>query len=288
MAILITDYLSLDSLKLKVDGLIINSSLFSTFNDKTFSLNQIKKIALEIKNNNYLLIINCDRIIPENEIEIFDSFINAIKKLPFDYIIYSDYAILNYFDKSEYHKLIYDSKTLVCSKEELSVIPTKSFISSEISFEEIKTFDESKGFAIDAFGYRQMMYSRRPLLSLVLPRNKAKCNTLYDLIEETRNDRYKIYEVKRNKYNYGTFIYNKGIYLLFNELKELNNIEIIRLNSMFLGDVINDVAREYYNLLHLDSYNDLKIKKILSEKLPNITIDNTFLDRESVLIKESK
>lgn len=287
MPLLITDYLKKESLNLKVDGLIINSSLYSTFNDSVFSLSEIKKISKEIKKNNFKLIINCDRIIPENEIVLFQEFINQIKKIDFDYFIYSDYAVLNLFDYKDYDKLIYDSKTLVCTKEELEVIPTKSFISSELSLDEIKCFNTStKEYAVDAFGYRQMMYSRRPLLSLVLPKGKAKTNNLYDLVEETRDEKYKIYETKRNKYNYGTFVYNKGVYCLFEELKELKNINFIRLNSMFLGDIIEDIATEYYKLFNEKKYEFETILRVLDEH--QISIDNTFLTRESVLLKECK
>lgn len=291
MPILITDYLSNESLKLKVDGLIINSSLYSTFNDNVFSLTEIKNISKKIKEKGYLVIINCDRIIPQSEITLFYKFLDEIKKLPFDYLIYSDYSVLSFFDESSYDKLIYDSKTLVCTKEELEVIPTLSFISSELSFDEIKKFNESKKqFCLDCFGYRQMMYSRRPLLTLVLPHGKAKTNKLYDLVEETRDENYKIYETKRNKYNYGTFIYNKGVYCLFEELKSemncFNNIFIIRLNSMFLSNIIQEVSLEYYKLVHGMDTNYQNILDVLA--LNNLKIDNSFLARESILLKEKE
>lgn len=291
MPILITDYLSNESLELKVDGLIINSSLYSTFNDNVFSLTEIKNISKKIKEKGYLLIINCDRIIPQSEITLFYKFLDEIKKLPFDYLIYSDYSVLSFFDESSYDKLIYDSKTLVCTKEELEVIPTHSFISSELSLDEIKKFNESKKqFCLDCFGYRQMMYSRRPLLTLVLPQGKAKTNKLYDLVEETRDENYKIYETKRNKYNYGTFIYNKGVYCLFEELKSemncFNNIFIFRLNSMFLSNIIQEVSLEYYKLVHGMDTNYQNILDVLA--LNNLKIDNSFLARESILLKEKE
>ena len=209
--------------------------------------------------------------------------------LDIDYIIYSDYSVLTKVSKKDYDKLIYDPKTLVCTKEELEVIKTKSFISSELSFNEIKDFNNSnKAICLDAFGYRQMMYSRRPLLSLVMPKGKVKSNKLYDLVEETRDDRYKIYEVKRSKVNFGTFIYNKGVYCLFDGLKEINNLSFVRINGMFFNSLVKDVilvvCNEYYNLLNGGKYNYSNILNALKEN--NILIDNTFLGRESVLLKE--
>lgn len=282
--LLFTDYLSDASFDCKVDGLIINSSLYSTFNDVVFSYTEIKNLVKKIKNKCFKVIINLDRIIPENEIEKFLKFLKSISELNFDYIIYSDYAVLNNIDEKFYDKLIYDPKTLICTKEELDVIPTKAFISSELSLNELADFNNAKkSIAIDAFGYRQMMYSRRPLLSLVMPKGKVKANKLYDLVEETREDNYKIYETKRNKDNYGTFVYNKGIYCLFNELKELNNIAIIRLNSMFLKDVIVAVSHEYYNLINGLNPNYQNLLKIFKDN--NLEVDNPFLECESVLLK---
>ena len=282
--LIFTDYLSDASFDCKVDGLIINSSLYSTFNDVVFSYTEIKNLVKKIKNKSFKVIINLDRIIPENEIEKFLKFLKDISELNFDYIIYSDYAVLNNIDEKFYDKLIYDPKTLICTKEELDVIPTKAFISSELSLNELADFNNAKkSIAIDAFGYRQMMYSRRPLLSLVMPKGKVKANKLYNLVEETREDNYKIYETKRNKDNYGTFVYNKGIYCLFNELKELNNISIIRLNSMFLKDVIVAVSHEYYNLINGLNPNYQNLLKIFKDN--NLEVDNPFLDCESVLLK---
>ena len=284
-SLLITDYQSNKSLNLKVDCLIINSNLYSTFNGKTFSLSEIIDLVPIIKTNNYQVIINCDRIIPENEVLNFKKFINKILKLNVDYIIYSDYSILSFVSKEYYDNLIYDPKTLVCTKEELEVIPTKSFISSEISLDEIKNFnDANKSYCLDVFGYRQMMYSRRPLLSLCLPKGKVKSNVLYDLSEETRDERYKIFETKRNRYNYGTFVYNKGIFCIFDQLKDLKNISLIRLNSMFLEDIIDIISEEYYKLVHNLDSNFETILKVLDDN--KYTVDNTFLNRESVLLKE--
>ena len=122
--IVVSDYINDNSLKLKCDGLIINSRLYSTFNDETFPLTKIQSLIKKIKDNKKKVLINVNRIIPENEIEKYKeivlSLINTI-----DYMIYSDLGLLNIIPNDKYDKLIYDSKTLICSKEELNVFPTK-------------------------------------------------------------------------------------------------------------------------------------------------------------------
>ena len=137
--LLTTDYINDNSLKLKCDALIINSRLFSTFNDETFLLSNIQSIIKKIKDNKKKVIVNINRIIPENEIDKFkDVIISLIDNV--DYMIYSDLGVLDIIPNTKHDKLIYDSKTLICSKEELNVFPTKAFISQSLSFDEIKDF----------------------------------------------------------------------------------------------------------------------------------------------------
>lgn len=294
--LIVSDYLGSESLKLKVDGLIINSKLFSTSNTITFNYSDFKKEADKIKKANKKVLINLDRIIPENEIDLFKKVLNLSIELC-DYLIYSDYATLNIIPNSLHYKLIYDPKTLVCSAPEFEQIPTNSFISGELSFSEIKEISNSnKMLMLDVFGYQRMMYSRRPLLSLCMPRGKAKTNTLYNLKEETRDIAYKIYETKRSKGNYGTFIYNYGVYVLFKELVEiLDNTQMIRINAIFLENIVEKIVNIYSKLLAdykkdlLDNDKiDLYYEKIVSILENNhIEIDRGFLDQESVLLKEN-
>ena len=51
--LIFTDYLSDASFDCKVDGLIINSSLYSTFNDVVFSYTEIKNLVKKIKNKSF-------------------------------------------------------------------------------------------------------------------------------------------------------------------------------------------------------------------------------------------
>lgn len=295
--LLVTDYISEESLKIKCDGLIINSRLFSTFNDETYSVYKLQALIKKIKDAKKKIIVNVNRIIPENEIDDFKEVLLMLID-SVDYLIYSDLSVLNIIPENKYDKLIYDSKTLICSKEELSAFPTDAFISQALSFDEIKDFQNGeKKICLDAFGYLEMMYSRRPLLSLVVPRGKVKTNTLYTLKEETRTESYKIFEVKRQKNNYGTFVYNDGIYVLFKEINELfDNVKIIRLNSMFLTNIIDKVATVYNKYISeiykgtIDNYKEdyyyTKINSILENS--HLKLTRGFLDQESVLLKEEE
>ena len=290
---IITDYVSEESLKYKCDGLIINSKLYSTFNDVTFSLYEILPIVKKIKESKKKVFINVNRIIPENEIDNFKKIVLQVID-SCDYLIYSDLAVLSIIPDNLHNKLIYDSKTLICNKEELDTMETKTFISQSLSFSEIKEIKSEKKYCLDVFGYLEMMYSRRPLLSLVMPRGKVKTNTLYSLKEETRTESYKIYETKRQKNNYGTFIYNEGIYCLLKELKDIkDNVFLIRINSMFLTNITEKIVNVYSKYLNelskdtLDNYKEEFLYAKINSILENCHLKLTrgFLDQESVLLK---
>lgn len=293
---IVSDYLGDKSLNYKVDGLIINSKLFSTSNSVTYNYRLFKKESDKIKKANKKVLINLDRIIPENEIELFKEIVLMSIELC-DYLIYSDLAVLNIVPKSLQYKLIYDPKTLICSKEEFNVFPTNAFISNELSFKEIKEIATGeKKIMLDVFGYLRLMYSRRPLLSLCMPKGKIKTNTLYNLKEETRNECYKIYETKRLKDNYGTYIYNYSVYVLFKELFEIiDNVKLIRINALFLEDKIEKTISIYNKVINSYKKNGINNEEIefyynkITSFIENnhLIIDRGFLDQESVLLKEA-
>jgi len=266
---IVTDYLGSKSLDLDCFGLIINSKEYSCFPGQKFSKDEVLDILNFNKNLiNKKLILNCDRIIHEPELEVFEKYLNLfINKV--DYIIYSDYAVLSLIDKKYIDKLIYDPKTLVCSYNELNALDTKAFISSEISTDELSEFiyhSEDNKLCINAFGYHQIMYSKRPLISLYNSHINNACtnnvytnilekNIVYDLKEELREDLYKIIENEQ-----GTFIYTHFIYALLENLNIIKDkVFMFRINSFLLeDDEIKFILTKYKELINSKDLEDQK------------------------------
>ena len=71
---LVTDYLSELSLELNCSGLIINSFEYSCFPGKKFVKDEISNILKSIRNSGKAVILNCDRIIHEKEINLSISY----------------------------------------------------------------------------------------------------------------------------------------------------------------------------------------------------------------------
>ncbi|HPB49262.1 MAG TPA: hypothetical protein PK334_03035, partial [Bacilli bacterium] len=130
------------------------------------------------------------------------------------------------------------------------------------------------------YGYHQIFYSRRDLLTLYqeFRANKESLeNELLFLKEELRDDFYKIYQGDQ-----GTFIYTPYIYTLFEELLELkDSIDYIRINGMFLEEqTVIKVLDCYFKLLKGELVTKESLKQI------NANISSGFLMNQSILLKD--
>lgn len=267
-------------LEYNVDGFILNSSLYSCFNGVTFNLDEINRISKILKQNNKLVLINMDAIIEETQVEDLKKYIDLLDN--YDYIIFSDIAFLNIVNDRS--KLFYSPNTLVASSFEKSVFDEmniKSFIANELSEEEIKNISKKTDINMMVYGYSQMMYSFRPLLSLYnefVNGDKNLVNNLFYLKEELRDEKYLVYQSKK-----GTFVYTSYIYAAFNELLSFKeSLNFIRFNGMFIDDdKIIKVIDLYHKLFEEENIEQLY------EKLKEVegNINSGFLKESSVLLK---
>lgn len=284
---LLADLLSIKKVaNYNVDGYIASCSYLSCHNGRCFTYEEIKTLSEIKKNKNKLLIVNIDRIIEEDEIEEVYNYIDKLLALDIDYFIYGDFAILRYFIKKKLtNKLIYDPKTLITNYHDADFhnkYNSLVSINNELTLEEIKEVAKAKNTMMEVYGFHQMFYSRRALLS-----NYGKfkgidnnfLNEQFIIKEENRDFSYPIFESK-----HGTFIYTSYIYCLFKELKELIDLRFIRVNSLFLEEnKVLEVVNIYKELL-----NDFSKADSLYEKLKEIDdrIDSGFLYKKTVVLKE--
>ena len=264
----------------KVDGFIINSSLYSCFNGVTFDLLDINRLSKTIKEKNKLVLINVDRIIQENELNDLKEFINNLEC--YDYLIYSDISFLNFYN--DYEKLIYDPKTLVASSYEKNVFDEmgiKSFVANELSYDELNKMSLNTNLNLMVYGYHQMMYSFRPLLTLYnefMNGDKDLLNKLFYLKEELRDDKYLVYQS-----NHGTFVYTSYIYAAFKELVSLKeSLGFVRFNSFNIDEEKMIRVIDLYKLLFVNENSDELYNKLCAI---DSNISSGFLKQESVLLK---
>ena len=265
------------------DGFIFNSKEFSCYPSKTMTSTELINLFPRKSKKKYLL--NIDSIIEEDEIDTLKKYLQTFFPL-FDYIIYSDYAVLllitQMFGDSAKDKLIYDSKTLVCSSKEASMIDTKTFISSELSYDEVENIlaNSSDGkIAINVCGFHRIMYSKRPLLSLYNDFSKESIlsrNQMYDLKEEIRSEKYKIIETEK-----GTFIYTPYAFYFKKPLSDIKR-------KVFMLRISNPIIDQK----SLSKYGDLRLLEELIDLYKDyfegreVNIDNSLIDFKEGFLTE--
>ncbi|HOF43088.1 MAG TPA: U32 family peptidase [Bacilli bacterium] len=263
MSKLITDYTMAKDLKLDVSGFIINFKPYSLFPKYRFSLEEVKVIIPKIRKENKLVFLNIDALIREKDLENLKELLKIIITLDFDYLIFHDFAIYNYFKENGLeNKLIYDGKTMVTSKNELEFFKKQNlsvFVSRELKKDELAVISKLDNALLEVFGFERIFYSKRPILSLFKEFkniDEKLTNKVYKLKE--KDDLYLAYE-EDGEY----FVYLEKIKYLYNELKDLkNNFKYLKISQAFIEDITYVI----------DKYNDL-----LNDK--NLEKNSLFLEK---------
>lgn len=245
------------------------------------------KLKLTIEEINEFLtysdIISLDvtRLFHEDELNMLDSTLKMINLAKIKYIFYSDFAVLETLHKLMLdNKAVYDTYTYSTNSEDINILSKINkyvVISNQISIDEIKKLltKVNRNVMIHGFGRSVIFYSKRELLTNYFNyRNlsyDARKNN-YSLKEEFREEFYPIYEDE-----YGTYIYEKGYYYLFEELKTFINVDYVIIHSALLD------SKEYENIVNCYlKYDFDKFKTI------NLDISKGIMKNKSVLLKNEE
>lgn len=254
--------------------IIIFRTQFSGIINKDFSLGSLKNVNKKIA-------LNIDKILSQTELFDLNVFLKETIKYKVDYYIFSDwgaYEILQELDiKSQ---LIYNAKTICCSLndvEQYNALGVSCMVSTELTLEDIKAISNLENNMILCYGFNNIFYSKRKLISLFSKYSNIKIpdNELM-IVEETRNEDYPILENMN-----GTFIFTPYIYCLFKELNELNTHNIFIINDLFINNI--EEVIDVYNKGFKNGFN-----KELWESLHTINenLGNGFLYLKPSILKE--
>lgn len=287
---ILVDLKSLESIdRYQADGFIISSEKYSCYNDYCFSWSVIEEIANYCHQKNILFIVNIDRIIEEEELDSLYQYLDQCLRIGVDYFIYSDFAILNYFKKKNLtNKLIYDSKTMITNSQDAIIhknLKSLVVISNELNLEELSEVVKVGNGILEVYGFHQMFYSKRPLLSTYSAfqaKGRVLDNKKLLIKEELRDDLYPIYQSL-----HGTYIYTPYVYCIFKELLKLkDNLKMIRINSMFIEEnKIIQILTIFRQLLNNENDIDFLYKQL---ETINPNIRPGLLYNQSILKKETE
>lgn len=241
----------------KVEHILIPVLDFSLFYSKGYSLKQIQYLLHQ--KGMIKISINVMRLFHENDLERVLSFLHQINMEDIEYIFYTDLGLYQMLVAHGYQdKLVYDAHTYLTNASDVTEyarLNQNVVVSNQISVEELSTLLQaiSKPVMIHGFGQSIIFYSRRKLLTRYFEYRHLKQKTQqmqYTLQEEFRTEQYPIVEK-----SFGTLIYEKGFYYLFEELNQLPHISHILIHCGTLNEkdfeiVVDSYVTQQLELLH--------------------------------------
>lgn len=271
------------------DIYIIGNELYANRLPGSFTMEDIEEANKLIKSNHKEIYINTNLIIHDNDLKKVNDYLDFLKPLKVDGIIFGDLAIYKYAKQKEMEDLlIYNPDTLNTNLFDPIFWNKKGIkgltIAKEIVKEElIEIADHSKiETSIVGHGHLNMFHSRRPLIENFLQYNEQESqeyinNRNLHLIEENRNESYPVFQD-----NHGTHIFRPKIMLAYNEIIELSNHLDVFIVDSILKDkqyIINTI-NNYQNILN----GDIKDTNSLSTQYEN-DHDSGFLYKKTVFDK---
>lgn len=277
----VSEILSLKNIEKYNCDVLIVPTIFSTISSFTCELDQLSIF------NNRKIGLKLDRIIEEDELIELEIFIKKSLSYNIEFYIFTDMSV--YYILKKYnieHKAVYFSKTINCSVldiKEYNKLGIKCLVSTELTLEDMISISNIENNFIYCYGYFNIFYSKRKLLSLYneYAHLQIECtNKMYSLLEETRKEYYPIIENKN-----GTFIFSHYCMLIFKEINLLNKnnyfyIDSTKMDEQSLIKVIN-----IYNKLFNDGYSDDLLNELM--KIDN-NIGTSFLYLQPEILKENK
>lgn len=241
------------------DVFLIGNSSFANRLAHSFSIEEIieaNKIIKTLKKEIYIVL---NMIVHNENLEDIKEFLNLIKDLHVDGIIFGDLAIYQLAKKIDLKQLlIYNPETLNTNyydpifweKQGIKGIT----ISKEITLEDIELISRDKRLeiSITGHGHLNMFHSKRPLIENFLKFTNKEHDEYIEnrdlrVVEEIRNESYPIFQD-----NQGTHIFRDKALESFREIQVLSkHIDLFIIDGIFKDiTYLNKVTKDYFDILY--------------------------------------
>lgn len=215
----IDDYLIFDSF-------LVVSKKYACFHLNGLCDRTIIRLIDEIHKKGKKAYVLLDRVMFNEDLENLKIYLYKLEEKECDGYFCSDLGVLRLlYEMGIIKKCIYYSQTQIVSTLELKSyldLGIKSvFVSKDLPLEDILKVSKKLSLGVNVFGYRNLFYSRRKLLTSY--KNEFNLNGKF-----SKSDKYKIRELKREAKSiiyedfYGTYVFTSYIDNHINQLNCLN------------------------------------------------------------------
>ena len=284
------DLNSYNKIKPYCDGIVVYSSDFSSFFMNGLKLDEIKEL-IKINQNEKKIFINVEFMLENEEIDNITNFIKEFKDENV-YFIYSDLGIFQIMREFGIeNRGIYNPNTLITNNFDMNFYTNLNalgtMLSLEITVEDQKNMlDVSTGkVMMQVFGYHLMFHSKRHLIDLYsefLGQNFDLDNYNSYLIEQTRKDKYHVYQSNR-----GTSLFRPYVISYLENLNDLNKLDYALLDNIFIDQNTYIKVLETYhgylnNKIDLDSALNI-LNSLELEYNDGFKYQDTVYQKEAIL-----
>ena len=259
----------LDKYKMFDSYLLVNKN-FSSFHEYGLSNKDCINLVSKIHENKKKVYVLIDRVFFNDDLNKLKKFIKELEKYNCDGYYFSDLGVYELFkEKNWIDKLIYFSQTQIVSTMELDSFLSLGiktvFVSKDLPFKSLSNYQNNDKVGIVCFGYKNLFYSRRKLLS--------SYNDEYGLKKYSSKSKYLIREQKRQQKNiifedrFGTYIFTDYIENHINEIEKFDSLGIktILFDDNFVEEELIDKVINYLSFPKEKYFLDSKEKDTYEE-----------------------
>lgn len=232
-----------------VDGIVVYSSDFSSFNNLGFKKDEIINLILETSKK---VIVDVSFMLENESIEPLTDFLKQLKPYNCEFLC-SDLGVIEILKELDMNdRAIYDPNTLITNSYDLGFylrFAASAKISEEITLKDQVKFVNTYPNKItkSLFGYHLMFHSKRYLISMYhkfLGKELSLDNMDSFLIEQTRNEKYHIMENSK-----GTALFRPYVIDNSKELLSFTNLKYGIVDSIFINQDIYLKILNVYRLI---------------------------------------
>jgi collagenase-like PrtC family protease len=249
-----------------VNSFLVVSKYYASLEYSSACTKRMTKIINQINANNKNAYVLIDRLMFDEDYDALKSFILKMEKLNVKGYYFADLGVYDLLCKMNLKdKAIYYSQTQIVStmegKEYFSLGMKGIFASRYLPFNKVKELAKDVSLGIKIFGYHNLFYSRRKLMTDFKEefemKGKYSESNLYTIKEMKRDVKNIIFENE-----FGTYIFTDYIENHFDELEELKNSGL-RYALIDTNLLDQDLINELVKIIDDNSYQINSTKRII-------------------------